>query len=59
MRLALLISFLLLISGCDSDKEIFTLYRNSPIDSTMRIYVATFDGIDGEKYNAGNCDIAA
>jgi len=39
--------------------ESFTLYRNSPLDPTMRIHIATFNATDGEKYNAENCDAAA
>ena len=39
--------------------EPYTLYRNSPIDITMRIHVATFDTNHGREYNAENCFIAA
>ena len=47
-------------AGCSlpSEAGVFTLYRNSPIDATMRIHMATFDSKDGEAYNRGNCDIA-
>jgi hypothetical protein len=41
-----------------SDSDSFTLYRNSPIDLTMRIYIATFDsteGYDDRDYNFENC----
>ena len=37
----------------------FTLYRNSPLDSSMRLHVATFDAADGEPYNRENCNLAA
>ncbi len=41
------------------DAEIYTLYRNSVLDSTMRLHVATFDSSDGGDYNAENCAVAA
>lgn len=59
--------------GCDkqspqaSDSRfIWTLYRNSVTDPTMRIHIATFDSIDdqgtvsenGLTYNGANCDLA-
>jgi hypothetical protein len=40
------------------DAAIYTLYRSSPIDATMRIHVATFDADDGDAYNHENCEIA-
>ncbi len=53
--------FIILISlflmSC-SQNESYTLYRNSVIDKTMRLHVATFDAKDGEKYNQENCEIA-
>jgi len=48
---------LLFLTAC-SHSETYTLYRNSVLDETMRLHVATFDSKDGEKYNQGNCDIA-
>jgi hypothetical protein len=48
-------------AGCSLPSDaggVFTLYRNSPIDATMRIHMATFDSEDGEAYNRVNCDIA-
>lgn len=41
------------------DTEVYTLYRNSVTDVTMRIHVATFDSADGKDYNAENCFGAA
>lgn len=41
------------------DAEVVTLYRNSPIDSTMRIHMATFDAADGKDYNSDNCWLIA
>lgn len=42
-----------------TDDEVYTLYRNSVLDVTMRIHVATFDSTDGKDYNAENCFTAA
>ena len=40
------------------DEQIFTLYRNSATDTNMRIHVATFDALEKEEYNRGNCEQA-
>lgn len=37
---------------------VFTLYRNSVTDESMRIHVATFDASENEEYNRGNCEQA-
>jgi hypothetical protein len=42
-----------------SDSEIYTLYRNSVLDSSMRIHVASFDVEYGAEYNSENCNLAA
>jgi hypothetical protein len=42
-----------------SDPAVYTLYRNSLTDRTMRLHVATFDTADGEAYNRANCELAA
>lgn len=53
------ISIALLLAGCGtSDNISFTLYRNSILDENMRIHVASFDAIDGDRYNKENCDQA-
>ena len=58
--LALVIALTSILAGCSVNSGIFTLYRNSVIDRSMRIHVATFDAADGgEKYNSENCDLAA
>ena len=58
--LAAVIATSSMFAGCSADSGTFTLYRNSVIDRSMRIHVATFDAADGgEKYNSGNCDLAA
>jgi hypothetical protein len=53
---------LVALSGCSvgavSDDQVFTLYRSRPIDANMRIDVASFDAVDGEKYNRENCELA-
>lgn len=57
----LLIIFPLLVLAKPSDKEIYTLYRNSVLDENMRLHVATFDTEDGKSshsYNMTNCMIA-
>lgn len=48
---------LLFLAACNQS-DTYTLYRNSVLDETMRLHVATFNSKDGEKYNQGNCDIA-
>ena len=56
-----LISFTVLFSykGYADDNQMLTLYRNSVIDSQMRIHVATFNAKDGYNYNYENCFLAA
>jgi len=51
----------LLLGGCNPrDHGIYTLYRASPADASMRIHVATFDASDASSaYNQENCRIAA
>jgi hypothetical protein len=52
---------ILALTGCSaSEGDIFTLYRNSVTTGgeNMRLHVATFDSVDGEAYNRGNCDQA-
>ncbi len=56
MKKSFLISLFLLTACNQSDT--YTLYRNSVLDETMRLHVATFDSKDGDKYNQENCDIA-
>src|SRR5690606_6058520 len=41
-----------------SDSQTYTLYRNSVLDSSMRVHLATFDAADGDKYNQENCQLA-
>lgn len=46
-----------LITAC-SDGSAYTLYRDSPVSSSMRVHVATFNTSDGEAYNKENCQLA-
>ena len=54
----ILFFLIILASGCSSDNEAFTLYRNSVTDENMRVHVASFNTADGEVYNKGNCEQA-
>jgi len=59
IRLSAYIASIIILSACSSDDGYtFTLYRNSVTDQNMRIHVATFDSVDGEGYNRGNCNQA-
>jgi hypothetical protein len=42
------------LADCDQPPQegVFTLYRDSPSFPGMRIHVATFDAVDGERYNS-------
>ena len=47
-------------AGCNlSGSDSATLYRNSSIDSSMRIHFATFDAPETAYYNMSNCQMAA
>lgn len=41
------------------DSNIYTLYRSSLVDGTLRVHVATFDTNEGAAYNQENCVLAA
>ena len=59
-RAALLVA--LALAGCSGDKDASapaTLYRNSPIDPTMRVLFASFDAPEKGDYNISNCGMAA
>jgi hypothetical protein len=63
MRLIALTVFLAL-AGCNQaggfgGGATVTLYRNSPVDYSMRIHWGTFDAQDGVNYNLSNCQMAA
>lgn len=46
-----------LLAGCWDDSGVYTLYRSSVFDANGRIHVASFDAVDGDKYNNENCQI--
>ncbi len=48
----------LTVAGCTNEGSTFTLYRNSALDASMRIHVASFDTGEGEDYNNENCEAA-
>jgi len=58
------ILMLFILTACNNENNIYTLYRSSPLDANMRIHIATFDssvksyGGTQEDYNQNNCDIA-
>ena len=47
------------LAACGFHDGDATLYRNSPLDLTMRIGLASFNGADGLEYNLDNCEMAA
>lgn len=54
-----------LVLGCTEVSEsdgapTYTLYRNSPFDSSMRVHWGTFDANERDRaYNLNNCNMAA
>lgn len=62
MRFAICAGLLIAANTAGADElaqNVVTLYRNSAIDSEMRVHVATFDTNEGAYYNSENCQIAA
>lgn len=60
MKIIILTFLCMLFFSCENNNS-YTLYRDSLIDSGLRIHVATFDSNDGNKdalYNKENCEIA-
>lgn len=53
----------ILLAGCTEGSERaaqFTLYRNSSLDSSLRIHWGTFDARETDlSYNRNNCEMAA
>ncbi len=46
------------LTGCLPGKaDVYTLYRNSPVDKNMRVHWATFDASNSSSYNQENCEI--
>lgn len=46
-------------AATDDHTVVFTLYRNSAVNGSLRMHVATFDAADGKAYNLANCGQAA
>lgn len=41
------------------DATTFTLYRDSLLDRSARLHIASFDTAEGESYNRENCNLVA
>ncbi|MFN3774135.1 hypothetical protein [Sphingomonas parapaucimobilis] len=57
------VAALMALNACGQGSDVFTLYRNSTLDETMRIHVATFDADDygngSSRYNQQGCTFTA
>lgn len=53
------IILLLGLAGCGNASGEVTLYRNSPIDATMRVHFASFNAEESIDFNFQNCMMAA
>jgi hypothetical protein len=47
-----------LLTSCGLAEEPYTLYRNSVLDQSARIHVASFDAVERNPYNMENCFVA-
>jgi hypothetical protein len=48
-----------LMLSCQNKNSVsYTLYRNSVLNESMRLHVASFDAKDGHDYNMENCEVA-
>lgn len=55
-----LIAALVMAACTPFEPDAYTLYRNSVLDASMRIHMATFDAKDSDNsYNQQNCMLAA
>jgi hypothetical protein len=52
------LTWLLAVIGCSRTDRIYTLYRSSVVNDSLRIHVATFDAAENEIYNRDNCEEA-
>ena len=63
MRVIVLILGLLLAAcnqtNVQTEANVYTFYRNSILEPSMRIHVATFDSVDRTDYNRASCEEAA
>lgn len=63
MRAVTISALWLCVAACSQEEQkTYTIYRNSPLDSNMRIHFATFDardkGVVGQPgFNQENCDM--
>jgi hypothetical protein len=57
--LAVALTLFSLPASSEDDASVYTLYRTSPADASMRFHVATFDAKEAESYNRENCLVAA
>ena len=51
----LVLASALVLAAAVPPDAVFTLYRNSVLDASMRMHVATFDTDQGSAYNQENC----
>ena len=61
-KTALAVTLTLLFSmpaASQAEGDIYTIYRTSPTDASMRLKIATFDSKESETYNRENCLLAA
>lgn len=63
MTRSLALALLFCLVACEAQPAVYTLYRNSALDPSMRVHVATFDsregGVSVPAYNQLNCAEAA
>ena len=55
---ALLVVGAIACSSGQSERNVYSLYRNSVLDSLARYHIATFDADESEAYNHENCETA-
>lgn len=58
--MTVLLALSLAACGNGSKSQTYTLYRNSPLDGSMRVKWASFDSRESDlSYNRNNCEMAA
>ena len=58
MMPAVVLASAIVLAAAVPPDAVFTLYRNSVLDASMRMHVATFDTDQGGSYNQENCWMA-
>lgn len=58
VRVAGLLSVLLVASCSRGNEAAYTLYRSAFAGDAVRLHIATFDADDSRDYNRQNCEIA-